>query len=65
MNEAVFNFWLLVGLLALTGHNIYGQAALRGFLVAITHVYAGLPHGLNAAIQRHDVRPVTAQRRLS
>src|SRR5690606_34592414 len=34
------------------------QAAERGLLVALVHVPAGLPHGLDARIERHDMRAV-------
>ena len=39
-----------------------GETAGRGFLVLHAHVAAGLAHGLDAGVERHDVGAVAAQR---
>src|SRR5690606_3869988 len=39
-----------------------GQSRERGFLVAFVHVAAGLAHGFDARIERHDVATVAERR---
>jgi hypothetical protein len=46
----------------LTLHHIHRQAAGGRFLVAVAHVDAGLAHGFDAVVQRHEVLAVAAKR---
>lgn len=52
---------LAVWHMRLIGCHIDGETPLAGFLVSIAHVPPGLPHCLNAYIQRDQMAPVSPQ----